>query len=111
MTKPVLWIAAAFCLALSVGPLALLASTAGKADPADLYLVIDVGPVLPARQVAALGGRDVGPTRGALARMVHAPPAVRQQLLDAGHFLLPAGALAAICGVGADRFTASLGKT
>ena len=111
MTKSVLWIAAAFCLALSVGPVALLASTAGKADPADLYLVIDAGPALPAGHMAALGARDIGPTRGVLARMLHAPPAARRRLLDAGYILLPAGALAALCGIGTDRIPATSGKT
>ncbi|MEO0667049.1 MAG: hypothetical protein AAFZ99_03975 [Pseudomonadota bacterium] len=112
MTKSVLWIAAAFCLALSVGPVALLASTVGKADPADLYLVIDAGLVpLPVGQMAALGARDIGPTRGAMARMLYAPPAARQKMLDAGYILLPAGALAALCGIGTDRISATSGKT
>ena len=100
MIKSVSWFVALGCLTLGVGPIALVASQAGRADRTDLYFLLDIGAAsLSRQQLTTYGAGGVGPLRGKLAQMIHAPPASRQRLRDAGYLLMPAGALAAICGI------------
>jgi hypothetical protein len=100
MFKSVLWIVATACLTLIVGPLAFVASQAGQSDGADLYIILDGGgSSLSQHGLNSYGARGVGPLRGKLAKMIHAPPSSRAQLLQAGYVMLPASTLAAICGI------------
>lgn len=99
MYKCIPWMFAAFSCVAFTGPVAFVAAKANTPDPMALYLVFDLNrhdlanPLL-----ASLGAVEVGPEQAKRARMVHAPPDVRTRLLDAGYLMLPAGALAAICG-------------
>lgn len=94
------WLVSGTVLALLVGPMALLATQVGRPDPADLYIVFDaLGPPLSKQKLEASGGIGVGPLRGLLAEIVHAPPSSREQLAQAGYIMLPAGKMAAICGI------------
>lgn len=100
MFKSAFWICSGVLLTLIVGPLTLVASQAGQADPSDLYFVLDTGgPSLSQKTLGSYGVADVGPLGGVLAKMVHAPPSSRDQLLQAGYVMLPAGQLAEICGL------------
>ncbi|WP_299619330.1 hypothetical protein [uncultured Tateyamaria sp.] len=103
MFRSVIWLSIALCAAVFVGPVALLASQSGRADPADLYFVVGVG--VPGLSDAALtdaGARNIGPAHGAMARMIHAPKTAHARLVQGGFVMVPAGALAAICGIDAD---------
>ena len=98
-----LWIWSGVMLTVIAGPLTLVASQAGKADPGDLYIVFDVGRSSFAHEtLETYGAKGVGPLRGVLASTVHAPPPSREHLLQAGYIMLPAGKLAAICGIETD---------
>ena len=99
MYKSVLWIIVAVLFAVLSGPLAFVATKANTADPADLYLVVNID-----RQnlFASVGASMVGPVEGRLAQMIHAPPDARTLLIEAGYFMLPAGAFATICGFDQD---------
>ena len=81
----------------------LVASQAGQADRADLYIIIDGGgSSLSPHRLKSFGASGVGPQRSRLARMIHAPPSSRGKLLQAGYIMLPAGILAEICGIATD---------
>ena len=101
MYKIVLWMVAAFSFTVLVGPLAFIATKANTADPAELYLVGNID-----RQdlLASVGASRVGPEESRFAQMIHAPPDARIRLIEAGYFMLPAGAFAAICGFDAMAF-------
>lgn len=103
MLKSLSWILAAACLTLVVGPLMLVTAQAGQTDRADLYIIVDGGgSSLSQHELIAYGASGVGPLSGRLAQMIHAPPASRTRLLQAGYIMLPAAALAAICGINTD---------
>lgn len=99
MTKlSLIWISAAFALALFAGPIAFIASQAGKADASHVYLIIGWGEKTQADQIASFGARHIGPNQKMLSQMVEALPEAQARLTDAGYVLLPASALAALCG-------------
>jgi hypothetical protein len=104
MYKSVLWIVVAVLFAVLAGPLAFVATKANTADPADLYLVVNIE-----RQTmfASIGASKVGPVESRLAQMIHAPPDARTQLIEAGYVMLPAGAFAGICGFDQDLMNVS----
>ena len=111
MLKSMSWYFATACLTLVVGPLTLVASQAGQADRADLYIVLDGGGAsLSQHGLSSYGARGVGPLRGRVAQMIHAPPSSRKQLLNAGYIMLPAATLAAICGITTDNTYAKNGS-
>lgn len=100
MLKAALCLICACALAILAGPFAFAASYLGKPDPNELYLVFDFGLGGSVRSdVIATGARAVGPQRGILAEMFHAPPGAFETLVAAGYVVLPAGQLAALCGV------------
>ena len=100
MSTSAIWLFSGALLALLVGPTAVLTTQVGRPDPADLYIVIDaLGPPLSEQELEASGGIGVGPLRGVIAEVVHAPPSSREQLAQAGYIMLPAGKLASICGI------------
>ena len=106
MFKSAVWLCSGAVLTLIVGPLTLVASQAGRTDPADLYIIVDAGgSSLSQRTLGTYGASGVGPQRGVLTMMVHAPPTSRKQLLQAGYVMFPAGTLAAICGIETDTNT------
>lgn len=108
MIKSVIWFSFAALLTVFVGPLSLFASHAGRADPADLYIIVDGGgPTLSQHTLIAYGASNVGPQRGTLAKMIHAPPTSREQLMQAGYIMLPASTVAAICGISTASATPS----
>lgn len=102
MFKTVIWFSFAAILTV-LSPLGLLASHAGQADSANLYIIVDGGGAsLTPHRLTSYGARGVGPLRGRLAKMIHAPPASQKQLLQAGYIMVPASALAEICGISTD---------
>ncbi|SMX25418.1 hypothetical protein [Boseongicola aestuarii] len=106
MNHSIAWYLAIACLTLLVSPLAIVSSQAGQADPADLYIIVDGGgSSLSQRNLISYGASEVGPFRGLLAKMIHAPPSSRTLLLQAGYVMVPASTLAAICGITKDRTT------
>lgn len=106
MKKSIIWLSSAIALTVLVGPLTFVASQAGRTDTADLYLVFEVSAKSASdTALQAYGARDIGPQRGLLGRMVHAPDGSRDRLLNAGYIMLPAGSLAALCGANADNST------
>lgn len=98
-------------LAAAAGPLTFVASHAGRPDAADLYLVLETpfaknGPLEP----SSFGAREVGPVNGLVARLIYAPVSAHVRLQAAGHVMLPAGLIAALCGIQVNpqqRFTRS----
>ncbi|MEP2642420.1 hypothetical protein [Roseobacter sp.] len=109
MLKSVAWLSCAFAFTFLVGPVAFIASQSGQQDAADLYVVVEVGAQpLSQETLVVFGARDVGPVRSVLAKMILAPPAARERLLDAGYILLPASALAALCGIETAGYSTSL---
>ncbi|MEM6305136.1 MAG: hypothetical protein AAF744_10460 [Pseudomonadota bacterium] len=79
---------------------AFAAQDLGEKDPAGLYLMITVATVgADLTGDAAADVQEVGPLRAPFARMITAGPSTHAALLDAGHWLLPAGRLAALCGI------------
>ena len=95
MMKTSLWITAAFAIALFAGPLAFVASHVGKTDGGNLYVMLwnEAGDDL----LTAFGARQIGPERSALAQLIEAMPDAKNQLLQAGYLLVPAGSFAALC--------------
>jgi len=94
------WFVLASAVTLLVGPFAFFTSQIGRPDPGDLYVIVDIGGKDGTTRAAiASGAAIVGPTRAPLATMIHAPQPVWARLSQAGYLLLPAGAVAAICGI------------
>ena len=103
MIQSVTWFVGMVCLTMIIGPVTLFASQVGQPDRADLYFIVDGGgSPQRAHTLASYGARDVGPMRGRLAKMIHAPPSSREQLLQAGYVMLPASTLAEVCGLSTD---------
>lgn len=100
MIKSIFWITSLFLLAFSAGPVAFLAHQSGRADATDLYLVFStVSKTASSPNLTRHGAREIGPLRGWLTQMVYAPPSAHASLLKAGFYVLPAGAIAALCGI------------
>jgi hypothetical protein len=96
------FISGALSLALVAGPLSLFSAQAGVSDPADVYLVVSLSRQAElSSQFDPQGLRPVGPTTGFLGRFVIAPPDAHASLTSAGYLVLPASALAALCGADA----------
>jgi len=111
MFKSVSWFFAAAFFTLLVGPLTLFAAQAGEGDSADLYIIVGGGWLsIPQDRLLSYGASVIGPFRGRVSEMVHAPPSAREKLLQAGYIMLPAGHLAAICGIDTDS-TDLMGKS
>ena len=101
-----MWLSLAAWLSVLAGPMAFFVSQIGDADPADIYIVVDGGgSSLSEQKLAAYGARGIGPLRGQFARMIHAPPTSRKRLLHAGFIIMPARALAELCGLVTDSTT------
>ncbi len=106
MCRSIVWFSLAAWLSVVAGPMAFVISQVGRAAPADIYIVVDGGgSSLSQHMLAAYGASAVGPLRAQFAKMIHAPPSAREQLLHAGFIMMPAKALAAICGVVTDSTT------
>lgn len=99
MLQSVLWFCVVLSLAISAGPITYVLSQAGRGDPNALYLILDMrGQSRGLERSIRLGARAVGPESGILASMIQATPDIRDRLTREGFIILPAGALAALCG-------------
>lgn len=100
MMKSALWIFALLLLSAATGPLTFVMSQAGHRDTADVYIVL-----MPpskselSQDLSMLGGREIGPVQGMFGRMIIAPSTAHARLKKAGYTMLPASALAGLCGI------------
>ncbi len=85
-------------LALLAGPVGFAASQASRPDPSNLYLVIGARQTLDTALNRA-SVREVGPSRAPFARLVQMPPGFHAWLVNGGYLVLPASALAELCGI------------
>ena len=75
MFRSAVWLCSGVVLTLIVGPLTLVASQAGRTDPADLYIVVDAGgSSLSQQTLGTYGASSVGALQGVLTMMLHGPP-------------------------------------
>lgn len=100
MANSAAWLIGAMIFTLVIGPASFVMSQSGRADVSDIYIILDFGSAKTlTQQISAFGGTEIGPTRPPLSRMILAPAAVHARLRTAGHILIPAGALAFLCGI------------
>ena len=95
MFKSTLLIAAALILACLAGPMAVFLSSTGERDSSNIYVFLQASGDSALTQ---LGLREVSPYRTFFARIVFIPPDLHLRLVESGYVILPAGALAEICG-------------
>lgn len=100
MLKPNLWMSCVTLLALAIGPLSFLASHSGRADDGDVYIVFEIGSSTRlTKEISSAGAWEIGPKRPPMSRMIQASTAPHAQLKQAGYVMIPASALAALCGI------------
>lgn len=100
MTYKLLWIIGSFVLALCAGPAAVLSAKAGVADASDIYVVLGMrGRSEVTTALAALGVEEISLSGAPFGRLVIALPDQHSSLNDAGYLVLPASALAGLCGL------------
>ncbi|MEP3510115.1 MAG: hypothetical protein ABJN38_00015 [Lentilitoribacter sp.] len=99
-----LCLACVLSLSLAIGPTSFIFSQAGQADDSDIYIVLglSVESALEKR-FSDLSVREIGPVQPLLARLIVAPPTGYEQLKSAGYTLIPASALAALCGIDVEQ--------
>ena len=100
MIKTSLWLCAAFLLAMTIGPVTFAMAQSGRPDGADIYLVLE--PRASAgltRDLARVGAREIGPLRAPFARLITAVPTGHADLQNSGYLIMPASALALLCGI------------
>ncbi|MEM6889672.1 MAG: hypothetical protein AAF636_16240 [Pseudomonadota bacterium] len=81
-------------------PITAMFNGSGKRDTAGLYFVLD--PLAGAARetiLSAFGARLIGLERAPLAVLISADNTSHAKLVQAGHWVVPAGTLAAICGL------------
>ncbi|MFK7837359.1 MAG: hypothetical protein AB8B60_14170 [Sulfitobacter sp.] len=104
MFQSTLWLTGAFFFSLLVGPLAFLGTQAGEPDPSDLYLVLGIWSEQEAdMHLASFGAQAVGPENGVFSQLIVVEPDMHQKVKTAGYVLLPASAIAALCGISPKR--------
>ncbi|AEI95250.1 hypothetical protein RLO149_c033060 [Roseobacter litoralis Och 149] len=85
---------------LAVGPLSVVASQSGLPDKAGVYLVFEFGSSASlTRDMSSSGAQELGPIRPPLSRMILASQTAHDQLQTSGYTMIPASALAALCGI------------
>jgi len=100
MIKTSLWLCAAFLLAMTIGPVTFAVAQSGRPDDADIYLVFETrGAHRLTRDLAGIGAKEIGPVRAPFARMITAVPTGHAHLIKSGYIVMPASALALICGI------------
>lgn len=85
-------------VAMVAAPVAHVASRSGQHDGSNVYVVIDTDSDLSAALTAA-GARDIGPQTAPFARLMYAEPVAHAKLIASGFWVIPASALAALCGL------------
>lgn len=100
MIKSSLWIIGVFVFTLAIGPVSVVASQLGLPDNAGIYLVFEFGSSARlTRDMSSSGAHELGPIRPPLSRMILASQTAHGQLKASGYTMIPASALAALCGV------------
>lgn len=88
--------------ALVAAPAALLANQTGQPDRANIYVLIDTPNLSDFANATIADVSDIGPVRARFARMIYADPSAHHQLIESGYWVIPASALAALCGISSD---------
>ena len=96
----VLWISLALMLSASVSIVTAVLGSLGTRDEAQIYLVVDLGfDGQDDKFLAGLGVTEIGLKRAPVARMIFADEHSHMSLVESGYWLMPAGMIAALCGI------------
>lgn len=100
MIRCMLWLCLPILLAALSGPASFVLSQAGQRDKGGVYLVLDFSAQERlADDLSLYGARAIGPTIPLFSRMITVSENGWEALRKSGYILLPATALATICGV------------